>query len=514
VVAYRSDMARPGTVYLVGAGPGDPGLLTVRGAECLAAADVVLYDYLVNPALLERAPRADLIPVGKHGDAQAPTQDAVNALLVARARAGQVVVRLKGGDPFVFGRGGEEASALEDAGVPWEVVPGVTAAVAVPAYAGIPLTHRELAATVAFATGHERWDKEYTGIDWEALAKRTGTVVLFMSVRRLEANIAKLVEHGRAYDTPAALIEWGTLPRQRVVAGTLEDLAARAHAAGIVPPAMLVVGEVVRLRERLAWFERRPLSGLRVLTLRARAQSHELGSALADVGAVPVCVPVIRLLPPSSWQPLDAALAGLATYDYVIFTSQNAVAHVWDRLTLAGRDARAFGAARVCAIGAETAAQLATHGIAPDVVPTQAVAEGLASALAGVDVAGRRFLLPRAATAREVLPEALRARGAVVDIVTAYRTEPTPAAEVQPFVAAALAEPLGAALFASPSQVDAWFVLAPPAALAGVTAIAIGPATAAALARHHVADIHVAPEHNTGAMVELLVTLCARPASR
>ncbi|HJZ88383.1 MAG TPA: uroporphyrinogen-III C-methyltransferase [Polyangia bacterium] len=496
-----------GIVYLVGAGPGDPGLLTVRGAECLRRADVVVCDYLVSESLLEHAPAAaERIVIGKHGTGRTMSQEEVSALLVARAREGKLVVRLKGGDPFVFGRGGEEAEALAAEGVPWEVVPGVTAAVAVPAYAGIPLTHRDLAATVAFATGHERWDKEYSGIDWAALAQRTGTVVLFMSVRRLSVNLTALVEHGRDPKTPAALIEWGTLPRQRVVTGTLADLAARAEAAGLQPPAMLVVGDVVRLRERLRWFERRPLFGQRVLTLRARTQS--LAGALYELGAEVLELFAIRVVPPESYAPLDEALVKLGSYDWVVFTSQNAVGAVFERLMTAGRDARAFGRARVCAIGGETAAALRAHGVIADLLPDDAVAEGLVAAFATEEVEGKRLLLPRAAEARETFPEALRLRGAHVDVVAAYRTVRASAAEAGPVLERLRKGELDIALFASGSQVTSFFELVGggAAALLGRVLVgAIGPVTAEALRRRGVEPQVVPRRHTMGDLIEAIL---------
>jgi uroporphyrinogen III methyltransferase/synthase len=495
-----------GKVFLVGGGPGDPGLLTVRGADCLARADVVIYDYLVNPALLEHAPAAARrVQVGKHGTGRTLEQEEINAMLIAEAKAGRTVIRLKGGDPFVFGRGGEEAEALEHAGVAWEVVPGVTAAVAAAAYAGIPLTHRDLAATVCFATGHERWDREYSGIDWDALAKPTATAVLFMSVRRLGTNLAKLIEHGRDPQTPAVLVEWGTLPRQRVVSGTLANLEARAAAAGVGPPAVLIVGAVARLRERLAWLERRPLHGRRVLILRARGQAGELAGRLRELGAEPVVLSAIQIAPPESFAPLDEALVRLGAYDWVVFTSQNAVRSVFERLDAAGRDARAFGRARVCAIGDETAAQLRGHGVAPDLVPAEAQAEGLVAAFAREDVEGRRFLLPRAAQARETFPEALRLRGAQVDVVAAYRTLPAdPDPEIRERVARG---ELDAALFASASQVVNFFNLfgSPAARLLGHALVgAIGPVTAEALRKRGVTVAVVPRQHTTAALAQAL----------
>jgi uroporphyrinogen III methyltransferase/synthase len=494
-------------VYLVGAGPGDPGLLTLRGAECLARADVVVCDYLVNPVLVERAPAtAERIVVGKHGQ-RTMEQEEINALLCDRARAGKVVVRLKGGDPFVFGRGAEEAEALAAAGLPWEVVPGVTAAVAAPAYAGIPVLHRDLAAQVTFTTGHERWDRGEGSLDWGELARASGTVVVYMGVRRLAANLARLIEQGRDPATPAALVEWGTLPRQRVVTGTVGDLAARAAESGIVPPAVLVIGEVVRLRDRLAWFERRPLSGRRVLTLRPRGTAAELSVRLLALGAELIELPAIHIVPPESSAPIDEALVKLGAYDWVVFTSANAVRAVFERLAKSHRDARAFGRARVCAIGPETARALGEHGLVADLVPDEAQAEGLVAAFAAEDVEGRRFLLPRAAEARETFPEALRLRGAQVDVVAAYRAVRVTAEEAEPALSRVLAGELDVALFASGSQVQSFFELcgAPAARILGALVVgAIGPVTAEALRRRGVEPQIVPRRHTLPALVEAL----------
>lgn len=416
---------RPGIVYLVGGGPGDPGLITVKGRDCIRRADVLVYDRLAGERLLAEArPDCERVYVGKQASRHALRQEEINALLVARCRAGQVVTRLKGGDPFVFGRGGEEAEALAEAGLPFEVVPGVTSAIAAPAYAGIPVTHRALTSSVHVITGHEDPEKPESRLAWEHIAPGHDTLVFLMGMERLGAITGQLIAHGRAAETPAALVQWGTHPWQRTLTGTLADIASRAAAAGFEAPAVIVVGEVVRLRERLRWFDNRPLFGKRVLVTRARAQASALSERLAALGALPIELPAIRILPPEDDAPLDAALARLPEYDWVIFTSVNGVARAFERLAAAGRDARAVGGARVCAIGPATAAALAERGIRADRVPPEFVAESILAALASEPLDGRRVLLPRADIARDALAVGLAERGAMVDQVAAYRTVP------------------------------------------------------------------------------------------
>lgn len=412
-----------GKVYLVGAGPGDPKLLTLRGKECLEEADVVLYDYLANPVLLDFAPaHAERIYVGRRGRGKYQDQNEVNQLLIARARGGKTVVRLKGGDPFVFGRGGEEAEAVADAGVPFEVVSGVTSAVAVPAYAGIPVTHRTLASTVAFVAGHEDPTKESETLDWPRLASVNGTLVFLMGMKNLASIVEHLVKEGKPADTPVALIRWGTRPEQETVVGTLADIVRKAEEAKLVPPTIVVVGEVVRLRDQLNWFETRPLFGKRILVTRARAQAWELSRLLIEQGAEPIECPTIQIVPPESWGALDEAIADLSRYQWVVFTSVNGVRPFMDRLQHGGRDARALGDLRICCIGPRTAEELARHGLRADLVPSEYQAEGVVDALKAAGVAGQRVLIPRAAVAREMLPEQLRACGSDVRVVPAYRT--------------------------------------------------------------------------------------------
>ncbi len=419
----RTQPRSKGLVSLVGAGPGDPKLLTLRGKECLERAEVVLYDYLANPALLAHVPEeAERIYVGRRGKGKYPPQEEIIRVLIDRARAGKFVVRLKGGDPFVFGRGGEEAEALASAGIPFEVVPGVTAAVAAPAYAGIPVTHRTLASTVTFVTGHEDPAKPETTLEWPRLASSHGTLVFLMGTKNLGAIVANLVHEGRAATTPVAIIRWGTRAAQQTIVGTLADIVQRAEAAKLEPPTVIVVGDVVKLRTQLNWFERRPLFGKRVLLTRAKEQAAEFASLLAAYGAEPVEAPTIRIVPPADWAPVDRAIEDLASYHWIIFTSLNGVAFFMGRLFARGFDARRLAGRTVCCIGPRTAQELERFGVKADVVPEEYQAEGLVAAFAGREISGARMLVPRAEVARELLPEELRKRGAHVDVVPVYRT--------------------------------------------------------------------------------------------
>lgn len=428
---------KTGTVYLIGAGPGDPGLITMRGRELLAKADVVVFDRLAHPALLEHArPDAERIYVGKASASHAMRQPDISRLLVEKALEGKSVARLKGGDPFVFGRGGEEAECCRESGVPFEIVPGVTSAIAAAAYAGIPITHRDAASSFAVITGHERDDSRESGTrepgkaeqrrDWSKIAHAGDTLVFLMGVEALPEIAARLQEHGRDPETPVALVQWGTWPRQRVVTGTLATICADVKHAGLTPPAVCIVGEVVRLREELRWFDdpvTRPLFGKRIVVTRAREQSSALSDLLRARGADPIEFPVIRIQKLDDNQPLDEALSNLSRYDWAVFTSANAVPIVAEHLEGLGLDARAFGSAKIAAIGPATAEALRTHlGLRADFVPTEAVAEAVLAQWPDVDMAGKRVLIPRAHEAREILPEQLRERGAVVDVIPSYLT--------------------------------------------------------------------------------------------
>ena len=410
-----------GKVYLVGAGPGDPGLLTLKGKQILERADFVIYDFLVNVNLLRLA-RADAekIRVGRRGEADRLPQSEINQLLVARAREGKLVCRLKGGDPFVFGRGGEEAQALAQAGIAFEVVPGVSAGHAVPAYAGIPITHRDITSTVTFIAGHEDPEKESSRLDWSQLAACPGTLVFFMAVRNLPRITQALIKHGRAPATPAAVIQWGSLPGQKVIEGTLADIAAKASA--VITPAITVIGEVVRLREHLNWFEDLPLFGKRIAITRAREQAGELHEELAALGAEVIEIPTIEIRPPDSWEPLDAAIRRLEEFHYLLVTSANGVRNFLARLAVSGRDVRALKGLTIGAIGPATAAEFARTGVKVDLLPAEYVAEGLLAALVDRDLRGKSFLIPRARVARDLVPRVLEERGARVEVVEAYQT--------------------------------------------------------------------------------------------
>jgi uroporphyrinogen III methyltransferase/synthase len=415
--------ARSGVVYLVGAGPGDPGLMTARSLELIASADAIFYDRLIPRRALDGAREdAELIYVGKAPGSPSVPQEEIGKRLIESAQAGKSVVRLKGGDPFVFGRGGEEGEALRAAGIEFEVVPGVTAGVAATAYAGIPVTHRNEASAVAFVTGHEDPAKEESAIDWQALARFPGTLVFYMGVRRLAANAEALIEAGRDAEEPAAAIERGTMDGQRTVVATLATLAEAVEREGIGAPALIVVGPVVHRREALAWLERRPLHGRRVVVTRARAQTSGLAATLRGLGAEVVEMPAIRIEPRTQSDTVRAAIGSIGDYALVCLTSPNGVQLLFEALRAAKLDARALAGATVAAIGPGTARALAEHGVIADVVPERFVAEALVEALGSVDVSGTRVLVARAAEARDVLPEALRERDAEVDVVALYET--------------------------------------------------------------------------------------------
>ena len=414
-------------------------MITAKGLAVLRRAQVVVYDQLASPELLKEAPAgAEIIYVGKKAGAHAVPQEGINDLLVARARAGLTVVRLKGGDPFVFGRGGEEAEELAQAGIPFEVVPGVTAAVAVPAYAGIPVTHRRYTTLVTFITGHEDPTKETSTIPWEALGQNPGTLVFLMGVKNLPEICRQLVERGRDSRTPAAVIERGATLAQRTVTGTLADIAPKAQAAAIKPPAILVVGGVVALRETLKWWETRPLWGQTVVVTRSRQQASKLVALLADAGAHCLEVPTLEIGPPDDFGPFDQALKKLSQYHWVIFTSANGVEAFMERLFQGGRDVRALGGAKIAAIGPATAESLRAYGLNADVVPHAFKAEVLLAALSPLVTVGSKMLLARAQIAREVLPQGLVRLGAKVDVAPVYKSRIPP--EIPPEAATALKE--------------------------------------------------------------------------
>ena len=416
-------------IYLVGSGPGDPGLFTLKGLQFLQKADAIVYDRLAPGSLLKHVkPAAELIYVGKKpGDNQAMKQEEINTLLVDLGRAGKTVVRLKGGDPYIFGRGGEEALALMEAGLPFEVVPGVTSGIAAPAYAGIPVTHRGVSTSVAFVTGHEDPTKGRSDVDWARIANAADTLVLYMGVGRLREISAGLVSAGRGPGTPVAVIRWGTVPEQRTITATLEDIADKVAEANLRPPAITVVGDVVALRDAgLDWYERRPLFGRRVVVTRARAQAGELSAELEKLGAEVLEFPTIEVRPSDDFGPLDEAIRDLDSFDWLVFTSVNGVEAFMERLGHHGLDLRAVPRdAKVAAIGPATAERVGKAGLRVDVVPREFRAEALIKELSGDELAGKRVLIPRARVAREILPEKLREAGAEVVVPPAYESVPS-----------------------------------------------------------------------------------------
>jgi uroporphyrinogen III methyltransferase/synthase len=485
-------------VYLVGAGPGDPGLLTARALELIASADTILYDRLIPAAALDGARTdAELLFVGKQGGGDSVPQEQTEVLILARARAGATVVRLKGGDPFVFGRGGEEALRLRDASIPYEVVPGVTAGVAAAAYAGIPVTHRGLASAVALVTGHEDPDKDIeTSLDWPALAAFPGTLVFYMGVRALPQIARSLIEAGRPPEEPVAIVERGTLPGQRTLTGTLATIAEIARAEEVRAPSITLVGPVAALARELSWLPPAPLAGLTVVVTRARASASGLARRLESLGARVLQTPAIRTVP------LPGPAPDLAPYDLLCLTSPVAVAALFERLRADGQDARALAGTRVAAIGPGTAQALAEYGIVADVIPERAVAEGLVQALDDLTPPVHRALLARAGEGRDVLPDALRERGVEVDVLALYETlaEDPPAHLLQEALAADYLT------FTSASTVRFFLrALGSARPSADTRIISIGPITSGAL-REHGLEPHVeASSHDIDGLVRALL---------
>lgn len=489
-----------GKVYLVGAGPGDPELITLKGLECIKNADVIIYDYLASPSLLKHArEHAEIIYVGKKGGDHTLSQDRINALIAEKAQKGFTVTRLKGGDPFIFGRGGEEAEVLIDARIPFEIIPGVTSAIAAPAYAGIPLTHRKFTSTIAFVTGHEDPSKAESNIDWAALAKGIGTIVFLMGVKNLHHITDRLMHHGMSPDTPVALVRWGTTPKQTTVSGTLDTIVERTKAAGLKPPAIIVVGHVVKLREKMRWFETRPLMGQCIVVTRAREQASDLVKRLSDLGAECLECPTIKVSPPQDVKPLDRAMENLSSYDWLIFTSVNGVNFFFERLFQKNKDVRALKDIHTAVIGPATEKKLFDFGLKSDIVPESYRAESVVKAFAGKDVTGRKILLPRAKEARPVLPLELKKMGAVVDEVTAYCTHAVK--DNTDVLSARLKErSIDMITFTSSSTVKNFRALFPNEDLKdlmrGVTIASIGPVTADT-ARDLGFDVHIIAESYT-----------------
>jgi uroporphyrinogen III methyltransferase/synthase len=501
-----------GKVWLVGAGPGDPSLITVRGLSVLREADVVLYDALSHPALLSECREgAELRNVGKRGGQNSPSQDWITEQLVELAREGKRVVRLKGGDPMLFARGAEEAEALHAAGVAFEIVPGLSSPVAAAAYAGISLTHRELSSSVTFITGTDKTGATWTEDAWKHLATATDTICVLMGMRRIDEIARALVAGGRSSETPAAIIQWGARPEQRVLVSSLARIAEDAAREGLSNPAVIIVGEVVALRSALAWYDRQPLFGKRVLVPRAAHQTKETATAIRERGGEPVSFPVLEIVDPPDPGPLQRALRELPDYDWVVFTSANGVDRFFGALAASGRDARALGASQVAVIGPATRTALERHGIRPDVMAREFVGEGLANAILQRGNV-QRVLVPRALIARDALPETLRNAGATVDVVPVYETR-APSPERRAALRALFEDGIDAILFTSSSTVDGVVELLGEDAksfLSRVTLASIGPITSETLRARGLDATVTADEYTVPGLLSALEAHYAR----
>ena len=501
---------KQGIVYLVGAGPGDYKLISVKAKEYIETADVIVYDRLADSRLLAWAREdAEMIYVGKASSQHTMKQEDINQLLVDKCAAGKTVVRLKGGDPFVFGRGGEEALALVARQLPFEVVPGITSAISVPAYAGIPVTHRAVATSFAVVTGHEDPLKGESNMRWDKLSTGVDTLVFLMGVENLPHITAQLIANGRPADTPAAVIRWGTKPEQEVLVTTVGAAAEAVAKAGLKPPAIFIVGEVVNLREQLAWFDTKPLFGQTVLVTRAREQASVLTELLEERGARCIEAPAIKMINPESFAPLDDAIASLGGYDWIIFTSTNGVDSFFRRLHHAGSDSRALAKAKVAAIGAQTAAQLEKFGIRADIIPLEFRAEGIVNALNGQIVPGMKILIPRAVVARDVLPVKLTELGATVTVAPAYRTVAGETDGKRIAGKLAMGE-ISLVTFTSSSTVTNLLELLGEGGaelICKAKVACIGPITAATCVEHGIRPDVIADEYTISGMVEAIDTL-------
>jgi uroporphyrinogen III methyltransferase/synthase len=507
-------MSSSAQVMLVGAGPGDPGLITVKGRQALEQAEVVVYDYLANPLLLRLAPpTAELVYVGKKAAQHTLEQDDINRLLLTLARSGRRVVRLKGGDPYIFGRGSEEASFLLENGVAVDVVPGIPAALGAAAYAGIPLTDRRYASSVTFVTGHEDPTRENSTLDWHHLANTGGTLVLYMGVKRLGILTEQLTAQGLDAATPVAVVQWATYPHQRVVTGTLQTIADLVAEAGITPPALTIIGHSATLRPTLNWFERKPLFGKRIVVTRSRSQASVLLERLTELGAQPLEVPTIDIQPPLSWDPLDGAISQLQRYQWLVFTSVNGVTNFFERLFFCGLDARALAHLRIAAIGEPTAELLKTYGLRADLVPPAFTSVSLAQAFTNSEtLAGKRMLLARADIAEKQLAQTLQDHGAVVDDVVTYRTV---AATIDaPLIEHLLDGTINAVTFTSSSTARNFVAaLGKDAAhtlFSTAHALSIGPQTSAALRELGIEPAVESSPHTIDALIATLLDFFKR----
>jgi uroporphyrinogen III methyltransferase / synthase len=486
-------------VYLVGGGPGDPDLITWKGRKLLAIADSILYDNLVNERLLDLAPvNCERVYVGKKKSVHAFPQEEICAMMIERARRGLTVIRLKGGDPFIFGRGGEEVEALAAAGISFEVVPGVTSPLGIAAYSGIPLTHRNHTKIVTFVTGHD-----VHGIDWSKVGQ-SETLVIFMGIFAIREIAAEIMRHGRSGDTPAAAVRWGTRPDQETVAGTLATIADRIEEARIKPPATVIIGEVVALRDKLDWFESLPLFGRRIVVTRAAEQAAELSDRLRALGADAIELPVISLAPSADSAPLDRAIENLASYDWLIFTSVNGVRFFLNRLDQSRYDLRSLKA-RICAIGPATRKAIEDLHLKVDLMPEEYVAESLIKAFADTDLAGKKVLLPRAAVARDVIPEELAKLGAQIDVVEAYRNVVPPNAAARAHAIFSAEKKPDWITFTSSSTVKNLLAVAGREVLEGVRIASIGPVTSATICAHGLQVDVEAKQFTLDGLVEVIL---------
>ena len=505
-------MKTKGKVYLVGAGPGDAGLITVRGFDCIKSADVIVYDNLVNQSLLRHArPDAELIFAGKMSKKHTLTQDEINALLVEKARAGNIVTRLKGGDPFVFGRGGEEAEALLCAGFEFEIVPGISSSIAAPAYAGIPVTHRAVATAFMVITGHEDPTKEESQVDWENVEKFFGTRVILMGVERIGKIADELMKHGLADETPVAMVRWGTRAQQQTITGTLATIADVAAKADFQPPAVTVIGEVARLREKLNWFEHRPLFGKRIVVTRSREQSSELVRQLSELGADVLEIPTIRIKPPQKIAPLREAIAGIGVYDWLVFTSPNGVDAFFREFFAKHKDIREVGVVKIAAIGAVTRQKLNELHLDVDLQPDEFTTEALlAEFKKSVSCENLKFLLPRADLADERLARGLEDLGGIVDDLDAYQTVPD-TEDRNGHRARLLAEGADLVTFTSSSTVANFCNLVDMPALRTqfpqMRFVSIGPQTSQAAHERGLEIAAEAKEHTIPGLVEVIAEL-------
>ena len=507
-----------GKVYLVGAGPGDPKLITLRGLECIAQADVIIYDRLATNLLFEHAkPEVELIYVGKAEGKHSVKQEDINRLLVEKAKMGKVVTRLKGGDPLIFGRGGEEALTLVENGIEFEFVPGVSSGNAVPAYAGIPVTHRGVTSTVAYVTGHEDPSKPNTDIDWQSLVG-IGTIIFYMGMRNLPSIVDQLVSRGRAKDTPVAIIRWGTTPQQQTVIGTLSDIVEKVVKAELKAPCIIIVGDVVKLREKLCWYEKKPLFGKRILVTRAKEQAGLFSDLIAELGGQPIEVPTIRITDPDSFENTDRAIDRLENgpgYDWIIFTSANGVKYFVKRVRALGKDIRILAGSNIAVIGPATAKAVKKLLMNIDLTPRDFVAEGLIEEFTRIGVSGKSFLIPRAKVARDVLPDTLRTMGGKVDIAEAYQTVIDEAAGLR--IKELLSEGgIDIATFTSPSTINNFVRLIGSelkVLMEGVLVAAIGPVTSDAIRKLGLTVDIVAGEYTIPGLIDAILERVQRPGS-